>query len=801
MAQWAPMTLDQIKQQLAASGNIPEELVEIYREEAEEHMRLIYDAISFVSKNQNDMDALATIRRSAHTLKGAAGAVGLEAVTRLSHRMEDMLDRLAENKQGVSSEQLELILNTADRLQDLAGEFNVDTTAEQISELYKEYTSELGEFETGQTTAEKTSGNNVDVSSRPAQATPERRTTPPTIRATEGQFLRVPAQRLDDLVGLVSEMFVNRSAMEQRLNTYDLHIKELYQTIDRLNRSSRELDTKSNSRTAAQQRSVTNSHVTTNPGGAGQWDSLEFDQYNEMHLMALSMSENNSDIEMVANELKQLRGEFDGLVRKQRDLNRQAHQRLMQIRMVPFKGIVNRLERTVRAVATKVNKSINLEVSGDTTELDKTVLDAIVDPLQHLLRNAIDHGIEDGETRKSLGKPKVARIQMEAINHGTEVTIRVSDDGGGINEEKVYSKALQNGLITENDLLASDDVYNLIFTPGFSTADNLTDVSGRGVGMDVVRDAITRLKGTIRVQSEAGVGTTFTIQLPTSVGASRALLVEADEQTFAIPIQAIRRVCFVHPEALFLDEQGILQATIEDQNYPIHGLAAHLQLNSSKQQHAVKTLPVVILQVAGEEKAISVDKVIGGNDIIVKSLGPHLRKVPGVRGATIRGDGSIVPILDPIDLIGGHSEIDSTYFDQQPTSPQKTSTAMVIDDSISVRRVTKNLLSTAGWNVLTARDGVDALDILNEIEVLPDVLLCDMEMPRLDGIELIKNLRKREEFAATPIVMVTSRASEKHRHMAFEAGASDYVVKPYNDEHLLGLIEELVSTAQETVAR
>jgi len=385
----------------------------------------------------------------------------------------------------------------------------------------------------------------------------------------------------------------------------------------------------------------------------------------------------------------------------------------MQIRMVPVSNIANRLDRTVRSVANKLGKKVDLIIDGEGTELDKTVLEEITDPLLHLIRNGLDHGIETPEARRKAGKP-------------------------------------------ERSVL-------------------LTDVSGRGVGMDVVRDAVQRLKGTISVDSVQGQGSTFTIHLPTSLAVSRALLIETCGNTFAIPMQAVQKILRLDPKAI---------SHIGDQ--PIVNLGDHM----------------LLIREGDDEIAITVDEVFGGQDIVVKTLGDHLTSVPGLIGATVSGDGTVIPILDPAELVGQRkTQAASRSFNDnvERAVVDRRKTAMVIDDSISVRRVTTNLLRSAGWDVIVAKDGVDALEQLAAADTPPEVFLCDMEMPRMDGIELVGRLRNMAEFESTPVVMVTSRAGEKHRKLAADAGANEHVVKPFNDEQLITLITDMVNTARETI--
>ncbi len=814
------ITVEEVIKQLQAGGALPAELLEVFAEEAEDHLQTIYDGLNRLKASNGDAEALADVRRASHTLKGAAAAVNLQAATRLAHRMEDLLDQLAENQQGATKQQVRLLLTTADHLQALtSGEVDAEPVAKQLVELYEAYATEMSlvrtspkdaevsppaaEIETTETESEIVTNSKTNESEKAGAAADMNRST---------QFLRVPLDRLDELSRLIGESIVNRSAIQERLNEFESRIEEMQTSLSRLSAATQEIDGDYNFNALnsqvlnrANQRAVCAMSMASDMpnGSAYEFDSLEFDQYTDFHLLAHTLSEANNDAETVAGELRNLRESFETLLTRQERLNRDMQQSLMHVRMVPLSGIVSRLERTVRTVSNKLGRDVEFEVVGQQTELDKTVLDKITDPLLHLIRNAIDHGIEAPEIRAAAGKPLPALLKIEAVNQGTQVTIRIRDDGAGINLEKVRQKAVQQQLISEDQELSNEELHGLIFTPGFSTAAALTDVSGRGVGMDVVCDTVQRLKGTIRVNSEPGKGTTFIIQLPTTLGVARALIVQAKGHTFAVPIQAVPQIGRLDPSAVYRNGSKPM-VDLSGKAYQLRDLATHLQLVAQCETSAFDVAaPLMIVRDGDEDVAIIIDVIKGCRDIVIKALGDHLKSVPGVIGATLSSDGAVVPILDPVDLVGqNNSGLHSAmirYHAESPATPRRN-TAMVIDDSISVRRVTTNLLTAAGWEVVSAKDGVDALEKLSDFETSPDIFLCDMEMPRMDGIELVKQIRKQKEFEMTPIVMVTSRSSEKHRHKAFDAGATDYVVKPYNDDQLLELVAELVQSVRETVS-
>lgn len=820
----AAVSEEEVVEQLRAGSNIDQELIEIFGEEAEGHMRTIYDGLDRLRVDSSDAAALGDIRRSSHTLKGAAGAVGFEAVTRLSHRMEDLLDHLADNKMTVNEQQIELLLTTADQLQDLTTtQVDFDQATKNMVAIYTSYQNEMvalgvtapaesSDAAPAEATTEEVAA--TETAAAPVAAKPDDKSVAKPAAASAAkeatQYLRVPIERLDNLVALVGEMIVNRSAFHQRLADLESRIEDMNTALSRFRGVALDVETrysvealKSGTRDASgvQRGARVSNLLAGNQERSGEFDSLEFDRYTEFHLLARTLSEATNDVAVITSEFRNLHGDFDSLLGRQQRLNRDAQDSLMQIRMVPVSNIANRLDRTVRSVSNKLGKKVDLIIDGEGTELDKTVLEEITDPLLHLIRNGLDHGIETPEARRKAGKPERSVLTVEALNQGTQVTIRVSDDGNGLDLEKIRNKAIERGMITEDQTLSKEEMHSLIFLPGFSTAASLTDVSGRGVGMDVVRDAVQRLKGTISVDSVQGEGSTFTIHLPTSLAVSRALLIESCGNTFAIPMQAVQKILRLDTKAVsYVGDQPIVN--LGDHTQKIVDMGIHQQLRANDQDIFKKTKPMLLIREGDDEIAVTVDEVFGGQDIVVKTLGDHLVNVPGLIGATVAGDGTVIPILDPAELVGQKkAQPVSRSFNEnvERAAVDRRKTAMVIDDSISVRRVTTNLLRSAGWDVIVAKDGVDALEQLAAADTPPEVFLCDMEMPRMDGIELVGRLRNMTEFAGTPVVMVTSRAGEKHRKLAADAGANEHVVKPFNDDQLITLITEMVNTARETI--
>lgn len=797
--------IEEVVQQLNACATMPSDLIEIFSEEAEEHLQKIYQGMGRLKENPGDQDALGEVRRVSHTLKGAAGAVGHQAMTRLAHRMEDLLDQLAETGSGVSDCQLELLFNTSDQLQLLSsGNFDLDQVAQQIVELYRGFDEQVGArtFESAGEAAEHSHppSSQDNQSDQPSVAEGQ----------SSAKYLRVPLKRLDDMSKQFGEMTVNLSELEHRMLQFGSRIADMQNAMRRI-RKIKELveesgDYHDSHRTTgtnlADSSPFTKLRRRSSSKFSDEFDPLEFEQYSDSYLLEQQLTESDNDAEMMAGEFNKIKAALDGLLQRQHRLNRNAQECLMKVRLVPFGSIASRLERTVRTVSRKLSRQVEFEFIGKEIEVDKTVLDEIADPALHLIRNALDHGIEDTDVRIESGKRETACLRFQATHHGTQVTLKISDDGAGLNLKKIRQKAIDQGMIEADASLSNEELHSMIFRPGFSTAKSLSDVSGRGIGMDVVSDAVRRLKGSIRVDSEAGVGTTFTIQIPTGVGVTRALFLEAGGQQFAIPIQSVQKIDRIQPTNVETNGRELI-ANHSDGDLRLIDLASHLGLRSNSFADAVseKSSPMLIHGDGNDAVGIAVDVILSCRDISIKGIGNHLQAMHGLAGVTITGNGSVVPILDVADIVSGNSDnmLPSPLDTGQRVSPPRKKLAMVIDDSLSVRRVNENLLKFAGWQVVTATDGVDALARLPELETGPDVFLCDMEMPRMDGLEFIRQVREQAEFQSTPIVMVTSRASEKHRHRAFEAGATEYVVKPYNGEALLDMLSDLVSVSHATV--
>jgi chemosensory pili system protein ChpA (sensor histidine kinase/response regulator) len=491
----------------------------------------------------------------------------------------------------------------------------------------------------------------------------------------------------------------------------------------------------------------------------------------------------------VFGEFGHVLGEIEGQISRQVRLASEVEDKLMRLRMVPLSTITAKLERAARTSATTAGKRAEFALDGERTGLDKTVLEAMADPLLHLVRNAVDHGLEPPEVRLALGKAAHGTITLRGRHEGSHVVLSLSDDGRGIDFEAVRAAVARRGLASpeEAESLSPTELADYLFRPGFSTRDEVSELSGRGVGLDVVKSRVEALKGTVVIASTPGGGTTFTIRLPMTLAVVRALLVKAGTQTFAIPLEAVEQI--LRPGDGDTDRVGrdpVLR--LKSGVCPLVPLARVLTLRHTAE--AEGRPPVVVLNAGGRRVGVQIDKLVGGREVVIKARGRQLRHVSPVSGASLLGDGSVVLILNPAELTRTQAAPQQAAPRAAAARPRDGTAVLVVDDSPSVRRVLTMLLGGAGWQVTTAKDGVEAFDILQRGEV-PDVVLTDVEMPRMDGYELLATIRGQAAVSHLPVAVLTSRSADKHRRKALDLGASAYVVKPYQDENLLEILRHL----------
>ncbi|NNH78580.1 response regulator [Acinetobacter sp. ANC 5380] len=770
---------------------------ETFLEEAEEILEATDNLLKQWFDQRSDRSLLLQLQRAAHSLKGGARMVENEPVAAISYQLETTFEQFAVHH--FNSNAYDLLLQTTfawlkqaiferdysnfDSLKlSLASIGFVDVTAQlpnRVTQSDLLTTPKTFEFVQGDGAEPPAMLGEWDLSSQ---------------QDNSNEMIRISADLVEKMIDLSGENSINRSRIEMdlgqlgnTLNEMELAMKRL---ADQLRRMEGELE----------------SHIIAKHGSENSryadFDPLEMDQYSSLNQLSKSLAESASDLVDFKTTLADKIRDTEGLLLQQSRIQAEIQESLMRTRLVPFDRLLPRLQRIVRQTSSTLNRPAELIVQNTEGELDRTILERLVTPFEHMLRNAIDHGLEDTQVRQEVQKPEVGRIVLNISSQGTDVLVSFSDDGKGIDESKIKEKALNLGLIKADQFLDKQEILQLIFHPGFSTAKEITQISGRGVGLDVVQSEIKALGGHVSVDSELGKGTTFTIRVPTTVAVSDALMVKAGDQQFAISLAQIERIVRIAPSTLeeyFNSKDDFFK--IDNTNYKLRYLSEFVSNQPlPRLSNIAHSLPVLLIKGnSGQTIALLVDQLIGSRaQIVVKPIGQQFSSVGVVAGATILGDGQVCLILDGQNIA---RQIQTTQrikhvSDQRELSRHNNARRliMIVDDSVTVRKVTSRLLERHGYDIVTAKDGVDAMEQLENVK--PDLMLLDIEMPRMDGFEVTNLVRHHEVHRDLPIIMITSRTGEKHRERAFSLGVSHYMGKPFQEAELVSNVENLLETSQ-----
>ena len=709
--------------------------------------------------------------RDLHTLKGGARMVEIVPLGDLAHELEFLYEQLSAGQLQPSLKLFSLLQKGHDRLAQM-----------------------LDAVRSGQPLpdAAKLTAAIRDFGSQPQQPAPAASKPPVTEAAALERgpvdVVKVAADLLDDLGNLAGEASIIRGRVEQQANDARSALQEMEMTIERMRDQLRRLDTETQGRIVSRQQSEQN---------YDDFDPLEMDRHSQLQQLSRALFESASDLLDLKETLASRNNEAQALLQQQARVNTSLQEGLMRTRMVPFERLLPRLQRVVRQVAEELGKDVEFDASDARGEMDRSVLERMVAPLEHMLRNAVDHGLEPAAERQAAGKPVQGLIRLALLHEGNDIVIEMSDDGAGVPLQAVRAKAVKRGLIDADSELSDHDVLQFILQPGFSTATKVTQISGRGLGMDVVHEEVKQLGGSMSIDSRPGKGARFQIRLPFTVSVNRALMVQCGDDQYAIPLNSIEgivRVPATELEACY--QQLPARYQYGGRGYDLRYLAQLLH-GTSRQSllGQAQPLPVLLVRAFDHQVAVQVDSLAGSREIVVKGLGNQFAKVPGLSGATILGDGRVVLILDLLAQIRADQVRRSAPLEgrQQVAQlaelqPARPVLVLVVDDSVTVRKVTSRLLERHGMQVLTARDGVDAMALLQEHT--PDVLLLDIEMPRMDGFEVALQVRHDARLKNLPIIMITSRTGQKHRERAAALGVNEYLGKPYQEAQLLDSIRQ-----------
>lgn len=610
-------------------------------------------------------------------------------------------------------------------------------------------------------------------------------------RGVQAEVARIEVNLLDSMLNEAGEISIYRSRLEQQNTEFQFQLSEMTQTITRVRDQVRNLDTEAQAMIIARQQGQS----AAGPDRYQEdFDPLEMDRFSRLQEMSRSLAESMTDLDSVRGFLDDLRSQNEMLLLQQARVNSELQQKLMRSLMVPFARQVQRLERIVRQTTQEYAKKARAQFSGVESELDRNVLERMLSPLEHLIRNAIVHGIETPAERVAAGKPEVGVVSVQLTRDGPQLVIDISDDGRGLNLPAIRKKAVKMGLIPESAMLSEADTIPFIFEPGFTTATEVTQVAGRGVGMDIVNAEIKQLGGNIEVRTSAGHGTHFVVRLPLSLAITQALLIHVGEEMYALPMNTIEGIARVAREDLprYLDDRGP-NFEYGGQHYRVRKMAELLHSHDMNVKEGEKTIPLLLVRAGDRRVALAVDEVLGTREVIVKAVGLQVSSVVGVSGATVLADGRVIVILDAPTLAQARLRRALTAeVRHQPVAEaeEERPLILVVDDSITMRRVAERTLVRNGFRVSTAKDGMDALGKLQT--EFPAVVLLDIEMPRIDGFELATYMRNSEKLKSIPIIMITSRSGDKHRARAEQIGVERYMIKPYQEESLIQTIQELL---------
>ncbi len=637
--------------------------------------------------------------------------------------------------------------------------------------------------------------SNVSAAAELLLPTPPARGIESPSSAASGQLesVRVRSEMLDKLVNHVGEVNVYQSRIEQQLGSFGFNLQELDQTVSRVGEQLRRMEMETEAQILFRHDAVPEAEDPDTTAMQRMFDPLELDRYSNIQQLSRSLRESTSDLKSIHTLLLEQMVQVESLLQRQSRVSNDLQEGLLHTRMLQFSVMIPRLRRVVRQTAMELGKEVELEFKGETNDVDRKVLDSMVVPLEHMLRNAVAHGIEFPEDRREAGKPSMGIIEVALSRDGPEIIISISDDGAGIDTDAVLENAVSKKLIQVGQSLTDVEAFALILEPGFTTVREVSQIAGRGVGMDIVNSQIKSLNGSMDISSVSDKGTSFRIHLPITLAITQALLVQSREHLYAVPLSSVEGV--IQLSGKLIEEQFSSdkpQVEYAGTVYDLKQLAAAMEHTDVLLSDMHNAQPVLLARVAEKTVAFHVDSLLGNREIVVKSVGPLMDALEGVSGATILADGRVVLILDVAGLVRSDSISEKVVADQ-PIKEQEEQPPiiMVVDDSITIRKVTERMLERNRYQVITAKDGVDAIEKLQG--VIPDVLLLDIEMPRMDGFELASHVRNTPKYKDIPIVMITSRTGKKHKDQAVGLGVNRFLGKPYQESVLLENIQSLLA--------
>src|SRR5436309_1304640 len=816
---------------LPEDDEVPAEILEFFQPEAEEHLQIVSDCLLSLEANHSP-EEINKLFRAIHTIKGSAAQVGLKRLGAIAHRVEDLIGRMREGEIEPSPAVVDLCLESVDVLKKTlhrqwADEAEMRAGVDSLLGRVAEF-SPL-EPEEGQTRAAAGEGNaehaqggeKAAASQAPASG---KKLVNQIVAASTAKSVRIGLARLDRMMNTVGELVINRTRMVGRVGELEKLVDTLSFSKERLQGKVAEFQEKYEFNRISSTRNRTPWRPDSAPkllssaasGEKSFWSEfseLEMDRYDDVNILSRSMAEISADVNEVLSQLGGFIGRVEGDIDEFSKLAHHLQDEITAARMVPIGTLYSRLSRAVRDAAKSTNKEVELELTGSETELDNNIIQQISDPLAHLVRNAVAHGIEHSNDRAAAGKPATGKIMLRAYHRGNHIYIEVEDDGRGIDYRRVKQSAIERGLVSVEtaDRLTERDMREMLFHPGFSTAPVKTELAGRGVGLDVVRANLNTLNGEIEIQSIAGQGTKFTLKVPLTLIISPALFVRCGSTNFALPLAVVEEIRRLRADEIE-DVGGKLLTKVRDVVTEVIRLDTYLGLPPLEPINGY--FRMVVANAGHRKIGLVVEEVLGKDEIVIKNLGEYLRRVKLFPGTTIAPDGSLILLIDLNRMVatepGEHRQIQASASAARIFAPGSTAVArgsipseaidrveqervvVVADDSISVRKFVGRMLEKNGYRVKLAPDGLEAAELVTQHGC--HLVITDLEMPRMTGYELMVQLRQSPSTRRIPVMVVTSRAGAKHRDRAIKEGATAFLTKPVQEDQLIAAVEQLIGT-------
>jgi chemosensory pili system protein ChpA (sensor histidine kinase/response regulator) len=814
---------------LPSDDEVPDEILEFFQPEAEEHLQVVSDCLISLEASNNP-EEINKLFRAIHTLKGSAAQVGLRRLGAIAHRVEDLIGRMRDGEIEPSPAVVDLCLESVDALKKTlhrqwADEAEMRTGVDSLLGRVAEFASL--EPDEGETRAAAGAERRTQAAERAAAsqaAASGKKLVSQIVAASAAKSVRIALARLDRMMNTVGELVINRTRMVGRVGELEKLIDTLSFSKERLQGKVAEFQEKYEFNRISPNRNATrwsqelapklrSSAASGDNSFWSEFSELEMDRYDDVNILSRSMAEISADVNEVLSQLEEFIGRVEGDIDEFTKLAHHLQDEITAARMVPIGALYSRLSRAVRDAAKSTNKEVELELTGSETELDNNIIQQISDPLVHLVRNAVAHGIEHNSDRAAVRKPPTGKIMLRAYHRGNHIYIEVEDDGRGIDYQRVKQSAIERGLVSVEtaDRLTERDMREMLFHPGFSTAPVKTELAGRGVGLDVVRANLNTLNGEIEIQSIAGQGTKFTLKVPLTLIISPALFVRCGSTNFALPLAIVEEIRRLRADEIE-DVGGKLLTKVRDVVTEVIRLDAYLGLPPLEPVNGF--FRMVVANTGNRQIGLVVEEVIGKDEIVIKNLGEYLRRVKLFPGTTIAPDGSLILLIDLNRMVAAEPNerrpLQASASAARIFAPGSTAVArgtipseaidrveqerviVVADDSISVRKFVGRMLEKNGYRVKLAADGLEAAELVSQHGC--HLVITDLEMPRMTGYELMVQLRQSPSTRRIPVMVVTSRAGAKHRDRAMKEGASVFLTKPVQEDQLIAAVEQLIGT-------